>query len=131
MRVIAVESLGDEEDGARADKTRDHLPPGEVVDEAAFVGDVVQEVGCLLGLVDADVFCLGYAFLVFQEEVYEGDVVHLEEWEAKEGAVDEGAEMVVFDGEHVSLCLSVWNGHLHIGRTDLAFEGDGFLKGVP
>lgn len=131
MRIIAIESLGDEEDRTRADKTRDHLPPGEVVDETAFVGDVVQEVGCLLGLVDANVFCFGDAFFVLQEEVYEGHVVHLEEWEAKEGAVDEGTEMVVFDGEHVSLGLSVWSIYLHLGKTDLAFEGDGFLKGVP
>ncbi|GAA3291208.1 hypothetical protein GCM10020218_063500 [Dactylosporangium vinaceum] len=77
------------------------------MDEAAFVGDVVQKVGCLLGLVDANVFCFGDAFFVLQEEVHEGHVVHLEEWETKERAVDESAKVMVFDGEHVSLCLSV------------------------
>ena len=33
-----------EKDGACADETGDHLPPGEVVEETPLIEDVVQEV---------------------------------------------------------------------------------------
>lgn len=64
---------------------------------------------------DADVFCFQDAFFMLQEEVDEGYIIHLEEREAEEGPVDKGAEVVIFDGEHVSLrCISILlDGYLH------------------